>query len=168
MGIYSTTEEVLNQLTTLVNQFSDEEYREKSELMSGSTIGQHVRHIIEFYHCLFDSYDGAEVCYDNRKRDLSIESSPILVDKLVQNILTNILERKDKPMRHLATVGVDNPKMLLTNTSWERELFYALEHAIHHMAILKIVVKVQYSKVVLEDCFGVASSTLRYQQQCAR
>ena len=49
-------------------------------------------------------------------------------------------------------------------SSLERELAYNIEHAIHHMAIIKIAVQTVFPKVKLADNFGVAFSTVRYQK----
>jgi hypothetical protein len=49
-------------------------------------------------------------------------------------------------------------------SSLERELAYNIEHAIHHMAIIKIALKTLFPKVKLADNFGVAYSTVRYQE----
>ena len=45
-----------------------------------------------------------------------------------------------------------------------RELAYNIEHAIHHMAIIKIAIQTVFPKVKLSDHFGVAYSTVRYQK----
>ena len=47
-------------------------------------------------------------------------------------------------------------------SSFERELLYCLDHAIHHQALIKIGLKeLELSHLVSPD-FGVAYSTLRY------
>jgi hypothetical protein len=57
----------------------------------------------------------------------------------------------------------------MNNTSYNRELVYNLEHAIHHMAIMKIAVDNAFPQVQMPENFGVAYSTIRYQQQqCAQ
>ena len=50
------------------------------------------------------------------------------------------------------------------NSSVERELAYNIEHAIHHMAIIKIAVNTVFPRVQLPQNFGVAYSTVRYQK----
>jgi len=49
-----------------------------------------------------------------------------------------------------------------------RELAYNLEHAIHHMALIRIVLNQQFPDVKVDANFGVAYSTIRYNKdQCA-
>ena len=47
-------------------------------------------------------------------------------------------------------------------SSLEREIAYNIEHAIHHMAIIKIAVMTVFPKVQLAENFGIAYSTVRY------
>ena len=47
-------------------------------------------------------------------------------------------------------------------SSFYRELSYNIEHAIHHMALLKVAVKQTLTYISLPENFGVASSTIRY------
>jgi hypothetical protein len=53
----------------------------------------------------------------------------------------------------------------LVNTSFERELVYCLDHAIHHQALIKIGLKEQELSHLVSQDFGVAYSTLRYRKQ---
>ena len=50
-------------------------------------------------------------------------------------------------------------------SNYHRELAYNVEHAIHHMALIKIGVKENAPYVQLPDDFGIASSTIRYKKQ---
>lgn len=48
-----------------------------------------------------------------------------------------------------------------------RELLYVTEHAVHHMAILKMGIVHSFCHIQFEENFGVAESTINY-QQCAQ
>ncbi len=49
-------------------------------------------------------------------------------------------------------------------SSFHREVAYNIEHAIHHMALLKVAVNQTLHYIQLPENFGVASSTVRYQE----
>ena len=47
----------LNELTDLLKQLSQNEYSNSCAELSGATIGEHTRHIIEMFQCLENQYD---------------------------------------------------------------------------------------------------------------
>ena len=49
-------------------------------------------------------------------------------------------------------------------TSLNRELTYNNEHAIHHMAILRIALMQESMNVSISENFGVANSTIKYRE----
>lgn len=51
------------------------------------------------------------------------------------------------------------------NSSLYRELAFNIEHAIHHMAIIKIAAKILNPEIQIPSHFGVAPSTIRYYSQ---
>jgi hypothetical protein len=51
------------------------------------------------------------------------------------------------------------------STSFERELVYCLDHAIHHQALIKIGLKELDCVDLVNGNFGVAYSTIRYRMQ---
>lgn len=82
------TSDTFLQLRTIIHQLSDAEFIEKLELLNGSSIGQHVRHILEFYICLSDGIKTGEVDYDKRVRNLSIENNPYYAIRLLDELST--------------------------------------------------------------------------------
>jgi len=53
-------------------------------------------------------------------------------------------------------------------TGLEGELVYNIEHAIHHMAIIRIAVEKELPSIKLDKYFGLACSTIRFRDDlCA-
>lgn len=152
--------ETLNRLRDVVSMVDQSLYTHLN-LKGRASIGQHVRHTLEFYLRLFQ--DGTEVNYDNRKRDILIESASnhavVVIDEIIQSLhgLNQdfvITLKADFPSVSVQSVSV--------SSSLSRELLYVLEHAIHHMALIRILIKDEDFSFELPDSFGVAYSTLAY------
>lgn len=160
---------VLNQLKKLALYLNNEGYTQPLDLLSGNSIGKHYRHIIEFYQCLLSTQ--GIINYDKRQRSLDLENS---VDFAVETINNIILALENKPIvddcNYEADFSDNGGENIKVSTSFLRELAYNIEHTVHHMAIIQIVVRYYFPQIILEDGFGVAASTLRYQHQtsCAQ
>lgn len=135
------------------------------DLLGGNTIGKHYRHIIEFYQCLIKNVE--VVNYDKRLRNTDIENSPVIANAIIEEILKHLKAENisDRQLCYCADFSETGNEEISVNTSFGRELAYNIEHAVHHMAILQMVVKHYFKEIELEEGFGVAASTLRYQQQ---
>ncbi len=161
MPLLTATHQIFNQLTDVLQQLDDEDYACKLHVLSGNTIGKHVRHILEFYDLLISSHDTGHLNYDRRERDLQLETSS---EKAIQR-----LARIGAALEYL---DLDRPLLLeaqLTDepvqipSSFARELLYNLEHAIHHMALIQVAIRAAFLHVVLPSQFGVAYSTIQHQ-----
>ncbi len=167
MTLQHTTRDIFIQLSDCLHQLSNEQYSSSLPVLSGNTIGKHVRHILEFFECLTSGIDLNLVDYDNRRRDLKLENDVQCALQLMlqlQNQLESVV--LDKPIV-MSFAGPDG-SVTMINTGLYRELVYNIEHAIHHMAIIKIACKVELTSIILPDHFGVAYSTVQYQEQCAQ
>ena len=158
--------QLLLQLQQALENLTDQQYTAPVDLLSGSTIGSHVRHLIEFYLELLKGYDSGHVNYDKRKRDHSIESHRWVALEKLEEIGSAII-RPDKELVLTAdlTAGGDAP--LEVKTNYFRELIYNLEHTVHHMALIRVGIGA-LSSLTLPPGFGVAMSTLKFRQTCAQ
>ena len=78
----------LFELKELLQNLSEEQYSRPSDMLSGASIGQHFRHILEFYYCLIEALDTGMVNYDNRKRNKQIETNPSAAKTAIDNIIS--------------------------------------------------------------------------------
>ena len=121
--------------------------------------------MIELFQELFSGYESGSVNYEERKRNYLIESNQhIAIEKLDE--LSSLLQKPDKSLQLIAEYGNDDPVAVATN--YYRELIYNIEHAVHHMALIRVAI-ITETNISLPDSFGVASSTLKFRKaKCAQ
>lgn len=162
--MFSIARNALGELITVLQNLPDNNvYIHPVESLSGASIGQHSRHIIELYQCLLNGYETGMVNYDARKRDLLLETNhEAAVDAL--QYISSKLEQPDKEI----TIQYElNESPLFIRSNYFREVYYNLEHCIHHQALIKVgLLTMQMHSVSAQ--FGVAPSTIQYRKQCAQ
>ena len=165
----SYCKENLQEIKALIASVKEEQYQYRSQLLSDATIGQHVRHILEFYLCLINSECRGLVNYDKRERDLNLERNPGLAISCIDKICSDIQRLNTEQELQLAGNFSSEGRTLKTiRTSIDRELAYCLEHSIHHQALIKIGLIDQKMDHLINEGFGVAPATIRHKQQCAQ
>jgi hypothetical protein len=166
MEMQKRVHDVFLQLSDSLNQLNDRQYGHVCESLSGNTIGQHVRHIIEMFQCLEAGYQRGEVDYENRQRDHRIETDKFFATDLLQQILKQI----SKENKNLLLLTYYDELQLAPDkisSNYFREIAYNLEHTIHHMALIKIGLR-EIGNIPVDESYGVASSTIKYRKQCAQ
>ncbi|MEX2232625.1 MAG: DinB family protein [Cyclobacteriaceae bacterium] len=156
----------LEELGAFILLLNDEQYTTPVEVLSGSSIGQHVRHIIEFYVCLLREKPTGFVCYDDRERNHKIETSRLFANVAIENIIIMLSEiESDRPVKLKANFSIHPQEAVILESSLFRELAYNLEHTIHHEALIKVAFnQLNIAGIILGD-FGVALSTVRHENK---
>lgn len=161
--------ENLLELRRLIALFDQEKYQNKLQLLSNASIGQHVRHVLEFYRCIINGASDGSVNYDNRDRDLNLEQSPDLAISCINQICDEILHLNGtKEILLGANFSHSGEVTNMIKSSIDRELVYCLEHSIHHQALIKIGLIDQKMDHFIDHSFGIAPSTIMHQQSCAQ
>ena len=57
MNLTEACSNILSQLTDLVDQIRESDFVKPAETLSDSTIGQHLRHTLEFFMCFEAGFD---------------------------------------------------------------------------------------------------------------
>lgn len=145
---------------------ADAQLNTVSSLVPGSTVGKHLRHLHDHFRILLDAAVSPdnEVDYDSRGRNMPMETSiPVALKEfctlrerlLDQNQHIHRVPSSDLPLRLSATT----PHPLQFHTSFGRELWFASLHAIHHYALIRVIVTGELGLQLPAD-FGVAPSTI--------
>jgi len=156
---------ILGQLAEVVHQLEERDFCQTSETLSRSTVGQHLRHTVEFFICLEQGFKKGVVNYDKRQHDQLIESDKFIALAAIERVREFISsQNEDKVLRLEVGYERDSEDCLTISTNYQRELTYNIEHAVHHMAIMKIGIREVAPYVSLPADFGVAVSTIRYKE----
>ena len=149
-------------LSSTIELLSDEDFTKPIVNLSNSTIGEHVRHIIELFDGLEKGYKIGIINYDDRERNKTIQTNKAFAISCLGTII-NTFEKENKNLE-LNTLLVSANNLIQTN--YYRELLYNYEHCIHHQALIKVAV-LQNNNITIDANFGVARSTIEYRKQCA-
>ncbi len=160
--LYPTHRDCLAQLADLLSLLDDDMFCQPLSLLSGSSIGQHTRHIIEFYECLNHALvQNIPVNYDARERKKQWETDRKSVLAQIP-VYVRCFAQNDCKLRFCSTLNGQGTEPLLTDTSLFRELVMLIEHTTHHLAIMKMALRYHFPHLDLPDGLGVAYSTRQY------
>lgn len=166
MQLQQAVNNVFVQLSATLEQLSQEQYVQPCKTLFNATIGQHVRHIIELFQCLENGYAEGKVNYEQRKRDTRIETDKAFAMGLLAGVYQG-LHLENKEIQLEACYDEHDTSPVTISTNFYREVAYNLEHTIHHMALIRVGIT-EVSDIMIPEEFGVASSTIKYRQQCAQ
>ncbi len=159
----------IQQGVDLLSSVSDELYTKNNGPFNKSGIGKHFRHIIEHYISLIESNYTGLVDYDARARDLRLETDrEFMINSLKSivsslTILTDQTDLLDNRIQIRSNEGVGEENSPVSESTVRRELQFLISHTVHHYALIGLILETLGFKP--EDSFGVAPSTLKYEQQ---
>src|SRR6478736_2993057 len=120
---------ILDQLRDSITQLTETEFTCPSETLSGSSIGQHLRHTLEFFMCLEQGCNKGVINYDKRSRDRLIETDKGMALLAIDRIRRFITDRtEDKPLLMEVGYAMNSDEYVSLRTNYFRELTYNIEH----------------------------------------
>ena len=165
MQLQHVSRSILDQLISVSEQLQDDDFRKQLKVLSGNTIGKHIRHIIEFFDLMMIGMQSGEVNYDKRSHDKVIEENRLMAIEKINALKLELKGfKEDKLLTLKANYNINEEKPESITTSFYRELQYNIEHAIHHMAIIKIAILSDFELVSIPEGFGIAYSTIKYEK----
>ncbi len=154
----------LGQCDQLLKIVSQSVYVDGSK--GGSSIGAHVRHVLDRFHCFFSGLPAASINYDARKRDKEIEHNLEAATFSLATVARRIeqldyMEFSAAQIRVKESVHPFSPVVEIPSTV-QRELMGLITHSIHHLAIIALLAK-SFGYQMGAD-FGKAPSTIVYER----
>jgi len=151
--IFQNIEHQFDMLSCMLTELTDHDYRKKGDHIS--SIGGHVRHVIEYVQILINSDLNQPIDYSIRKRDLNISDNREYALQVLAELKASLV-RADQPV-------LIREESELFNSSYLREMLYMHEHIVHHCAILRVELETQQN-CKIDPCFGFANSTLKHME----
>ncbi|MEQ8351600.1 MAG: hypothetical protein RH862_08960 [Leptospiraceae bacterium] len=167
--LLSSTDDMLAQLEDLIQSLDEPSYRKPLTILNNASVGEHIRHGLEFFLAYIQAASTGSVCYDRRERDPRIQSDPAFALDTVAQIrrgLSSIdINRADDVIR-LEVEWLEGDGSITSTLC--RELHYAQDHLLHHSALVKVGLLHGLENPTTHQIrdierFGVAPSTLAYQ-----
>jgi hypothetical protein len=158
-----TASENLQQIKEFLSKIDEPSYTKKSNVLFGASVGEHVRHIVEFYIRLVVGSKEGVICYDKRTRDLNLATNTSYTINKIDELLVAISDLDlSSTIEFEADYTVDGSKDSIIHSSIARELAYCIEHSIHHQALVKAGLHEMQQQSLVACNFGIAYSTIRY------
>lgn len=153
--------EVLQQVESLVVSCDVDDYAVPSQ-HSMSSVGQHVRHILDHFMVFKDGLESHVIDYNIRSRGNPVETDPQaaanitleLIDWFQQTALENTT------IDIISEISVADTQTMTIESNLARELTYLVNHTIHHLAYASLVAK-QLNQPIGRD-LGIAPATATY------
>ena len=150
---------VLSRVKALLGEIEEGHYQKPHTQFLESSIGGHVRHIIDFYDLFLEGSLEGMVNFTKRQRDQRLERDPRLAWKAVSRIEEALKERFTQSENHQISVISDSGECFPSIHG--RELEFLVGHAVHHNAMIVAMCKTLGVLVSSEMAF--AQSTTEHQ-----
>lgn len=154
---------LLKQALTVVGGLQDTEYTAIPCPWHESSIGQHLRHILDHYRALVLADATTLVDYNRRWRDSPMEHSVAAAQTQVRAVMSQLTSIQAGAVRVRSEIDAQTGFCADLPSSMERELLFAASHAIHHFALVAILLRA-LGKPVPEG-LGVAPTTLLWRNR---
>lgn len=132
--------EITDRFAVVVDKINREQY---TESISGvSSIGQHVRHYIDFVQCLLKGADKGKINYDIRERSTEISDNPLIAKHNLKMLTIKIKKlyafSQNKRVQVQESLSAEG-YLSEAQSTVERELMFAADHGIHHLALIHMI-----------------------------
>lgn len=133
-----------------------------------ASIGEHLRHCVEHFSLLLDGLPKGIIDYDARQRNVDLETCSALYIVTIRNIAMQLKCLDELAMTrpiHVRMIFAPNSGPVDVASTLGRELGFLSSHAIHHLAIVKMLA--QSLGASLPEEYGVGHATMSHRSTFA-
>ncbi|MDX5585735.1 MAG: DinB family protein [Aureibaculum sp.] len=151
----------LNRGVRLLDSISDNQFSDTSVAPYNSSIGGHIRHILDIFDCIFDGLESKQINLAARKRNELAETHTAIALDYFDRILSKLKDLEDADLDQIVEVSDDLGKgVIVQKYTLGSALIQAHSHAIHHFASLGYII-CQLGIELPDDDFGYNPTTPR-------
>lgn len=134
-------EKNLNRGIKLLNSITDEQYSNTSAPPYYSSIGSHMRHILDVFSCIFNGLETKQVDFSARERNPLAEQKTAAGIAYFNSVISQLhtLTEDDFEMMIAVTDDLGTGK-ITANYTLGSALIQAHSHAIHHFATIGFII----------------------------
>ena len=158
--------DALAQGRELLMTLGEAAYVRREPACFNSSVGGHLRHVIEHYDSFLQARRTGAVDYEARARDVRIETEPAYAMERMEQLSGQLASLADDFLENAVEVRSEMvapaQAAFLNPSSVGRELEFLLSHTIHHYALIAVVCALGGKPTPVD--FGVAPSTLRFRR----
>lgn len=149
----------LSKSKLILSELSDEQLCRSDVHPYSASVGSHIRHILDFYSCIFKGLEEGEVDLTARKRDKKVEQNcsvaMVTVENTIKRLNGLIDQQADKQLKVYDDLG--KGKICIDYTLGAL-LAQANSHTIHHYAIISYLMQ-KIGASVNDASFGYNPTT---------
>ncbi|CAM1371522.1 conserved hypothetical protein [Tenacibaculum litopenaei] len=126
---------------TLLTNITNEQYSDKTVAPYYSSIGAHMRHVLDVFSCIVNGVEKGHIDFSDRKRNTLAEEQTVEGIKYFEMIIQALYELETLDLNQLIEVTDDLGMGRVTATyTLSSALIQAHSHAIHHFASVGFIV----------------------------
>lgn len=149
----------LKQAMILLDDISEKSYQDTSIAPYYSSIGRHMRHIIDFYQSIFNGLNNYLIDLTDRKREEILEVDPVVAKQRIESIINELNDYKQYDLAEkyelIDDFGLGKQSI---PTNLYSVFAQANSHSIHHFAIIAQLLDIQGIEIK-NQYFGYNPST---------
>jgi hypothetical protein len=164
-SLYNSLITTLEQVKELVESCSDNAYTSLS-FKATSSIGQHVRHILDHFIAFEFGVKQNVINYNIRSRGSFIETDTDLALEKVEYFIQWLSQTKlsNKTIQVISEISANSEDSIQVESNIEREAIYLINHTIHHLAYASLLAREH--NIPLNKNIGIAPATASYLRAC--
>ena len=159
--------ETLSQAKDVINLIDNDVYCHVSTPYMQSSIGQHMRHLIDNYLALQQGCSVSHIDYNWRRRGAQVETSKVVALSELEQLICWLSELTEDSLTQnltlLSEVCLKETQSDLATSTLHRELIFVASHSIHHLAIIGTCMRLQ--KIDVPSYVGLAPATASFIRQ---